>query len=57
VQEALGPYGALFSHWQGPTETALYLYGPSAEQIRELVAPAIAPLPLAQLSRIEIIPA
>src|SRR5690606_18390738 len=35
---ALGDAGELYSYWEGPTETALYYYGPSAARMRELVS-------------------
>jgi hypothetical protein len=50
--EALGPDGDMYSYWEGPTETALYLYGPSAEVIEEKVAPVLASEPSAALTRV-----
>jgi hypothetical protein len=49
----LGQAGEMYSNWRGPTETALYYYGPSAARMRELVAGVLATHPLAQLSRVE----
>jgi hypothetical protein len=53
LDASLGDAGELYSHWRGPTETALYYYGPSAARMRELVAGVLATHPLAQLSRVE----
>ena len=44
--------GSVVSYWQGPTETALYLYGPSASRMRELISDVLATHPLAQRSRL-----
>ncbi|WP_432834889.1 hypothetical protein [Dactylosporangium sp. CA-092794] len=54
--DALGEEGEMQSYWEGPTETALYLYGPSAERMRTLIAPILADAPLAQLSRVVPLP-
>jgi hypothetical protein len=40
------------SWWRGATETALYLYGPSADAMRERIADVLATYPLAQRSRL-----
>lgn len=50
--EALGPDGDMYSYWEGPTETALYLYGPSAAVIEQRVAPVLAVEPSAALTRV-----
>jgi hypothetical protein len=52
LDASLGDEGEMFSHWQGPAETALYYYGPSAARMRELVAGVLAGHPLGQLSRV-----
>ncbi len=52
LDAALGDAGELYSYWEGPTETALYYYGPSAARMRELIAGIVAAHPLAQQSRI-----
>jgi hypothetical protein len=49
----LGDRGQIQGHWQGPTETALYLYGPSADQMRQLIAPLLAEYPLCARARVE----
>lgn len=52
LEDALGDHGKLESWWEGPAETALYLYGPSASQMRELISGVLASYPLAQRSRL-----
>jgi hypothetical protein len=47
----LGTEGDMQSWWQGPRETALYLYGPSAARMTELIADVLARFPLAQRCR------
>lgn len=51
----LGERGDIQGYWQGPTETALYLYGYSAEEMRELLADYMANYPLCEKARIEVI--
>jgi hypothetical protein len=48
----LGAEGDMQSWWQGPRETALYLYGPSAVRMDELIAGELARFPLAQRCRV-----
>ena len=50
--ERLGADGAMHSYWEGPRETALYLYGPSAQRMRELIADVVDSHPLACQSRL-----
>ena len=45
--------GRVLSYWQGPTETAFYLYGKSFEKMKAKLAEFIATYPLCQKSRIE----
>lgn len=52
INRLLGIRGAILGHWQGPTETALYLYGRSANEMRGLIAAKIAAYPLCQRARI-----
>jgi hypothetical protein len=52
LREALGSEGDMQSYWEGSRETALYLYGPSAIRIRELVSDVLARFPLAQSCRV-----
>jgi broad specificity phosphatase PhoE len=49
----LGDDGELGGDWNGPTETALYIYGRSYQSIRDKIAPFIAEYPLCQKARIE----
>jgi hypothetical protein len=50
--ERLGAEGDMQSYWQGPRETALYLYGASAARMDELTASVLARFPLAQRCRV-----
>lgn len=52
LDRSLGDAGERLSHWSGPSETALYYYGPSATAMRELVTGVLADHPLGQLSRV-----
>ncbi|MET7425022.1 hypothetical protein [Dactylosporangium sp. NPDC005555] len=54
--EALGDEGAMQSYWEGPRETALYLYGPSAAHMGELIAGVLAQSPLARRCRVVPLP-
>ncbi|MBM2618372.1 hypothetical protein JIG36_22685 [Actinoplanes sp. LDG1-06] len=54
--ESLAAEGDMQSYWQGPTETALYLYGPSAARIRDLTAGVLARFPLADRCRVVDLP-
>lgn len=51
-EELLDGEGEPRGHWQGPTETAIYLYGRSAARMRELIADFLASYPLCQGSRV-----
>jgi hypothetical protein len=44
--------GAVHSHWQGPTETALYVYGSSFETMRTAIAPLLGSYPLCERARV-----
>ena len=44
--------GAVHSHWQGPTETALYVYGPSYEGMRAALWDFLASYPLCAKARV-----
>jgi hypothetical protein len=52
INRLLGDRGAIQGHWQGPTETALYLYGESAEEMRRLISAYMAEYPLCQRARV-----
>jgi len=45
-------HGEFQSHWQGPTETGLYLYGDEAERMKTLIAPFLATYPLCRGARV-----
>jgi hypothetical protein len=52
INRRLGERGAIQGHWQGPTETALYLYGCSADEMRDLISGYMAEYPLCQRARV-----
>jgi len=51
-ERLLGRFGHYVSHWQGPEETALYLYGPSYAEMERAIAPALEACPLCQKARL-----
>lgn len=53
MNELMGEAGTMYSHWQGPKDTALYFYGASFEKMRQAVAGFVAEYPLCQKCRIE----
>lgn len=52
LEAAMGDGGELRGSWQGPRETALYLYGRDAEQLFSLVEPVLRAYPLSQNARV-----
>jgi hypothetical protein len=52
INRLLGNRGTIQGHWQGPTETALYLYGDSAAEMRDVIAGYLAEYPLCQRARV-----
>ena len=52
IERLLDECGEIYSYWQGPTETALYLYGNSFKEMHEKVSGFLATYPLCQKSRI-----
>lgn len=50
--ELLGDAGTMQGHWQGPTETALYYYGPSFAEMSARIAPYVASYPLLERARL-----
>jgi len=52
LSKRLAGHGSFQSHWQGPTETALYLYGDDAELMKKLIADYMATYPLCKGARI-----
>jgi hypothetical protein len=56
VHGSLGADGRMQSYWQGPRETALYLYGSSAAHMSDLIADALDRFPLAERCRVVELP-
>jgi hypothetical protein len=52
INRLLGDRGAIQGHWQGPTETALYLYGHSADEMRDIISGYMGEYPLCQRARV-----
>jgi len=52
IVERIDGHGEVCSWWQGPSETALYLYGASFETLRERIAELVATYPLCQGARV-----
>ena len=48
----LGELGSVHSHWQGPRETALYVYGESATAMQTALDTFLATYPLCQRARV-----
>jgi hypothetical protein len=48
----LGDGGRIHSHWEGPAETALYLYGESFDVMKGAIADFVDTYPLCQRARI-----
>lgn len=49
----LAPDARIYSYWQGPRETALYMYGPSFTGMRAKLAGFLASYPLCERARVE----
>ncbi|MCF7749298.1 hypothetical protein KQ945_00970 [Bacillus subtilis subsp. subtilis] len=52
IVERIEGVGEICSWWQGPTETALYLYGASFETLNARIAELVATYPLCQGARV-----
>lgn len=52
IEQAIAGKARLMSHWEGPTETALYIYGDSFAEIAAILAPIIADSPECEKSRL-----
>jgi hypothetical protein len=52
IDEILGPDGEVRSSWDGPRDTALYVYGPSAAQMFQRLEPVLLQDPQCQNARI-----
>ena len=48
----LSGIGSVHSHWQGPTETALYVYGRTAVEMRAALQPFLDSYPLCERARV-----
>ena len=58
LDRLLRGHGSVESHWQGPTETALYIYGDSLCVMKPLVAEFLSTYPLCRGARVvELTPA
>ncbi len=51
-ERLLDGVGAVHSYWEGPTETALYLYGTSFESMRDALAGFLESYPLCEKARV-----
>ena len=51
-ERLLGSNGRVLSHWQGPTETALYMYGASFQSMKDALSSFIESYPLCDKCRI-----
>jgi hypothetical protein len=52
LEKRIAPKGKIRGYWQGPTETALYLYGESASAMRTQIADFLGTYPLCKGARI-----
>ena len=52
IDKRLSGHGAIEAHWQGPTETALYVYGDSIATMQPLIADFMASYPLCRGARV-----
>ena len=55
IDRLLGKRGGVQGHWQGPTETALYLYGYSVDEMTTQIKPLMDEYPLCEKARFETI--
>ncbi|WP_141456288.1 hypothetical protein [Pseudoxanthomonas sp. z9] len=55
IERLMDGIGSIQSYWEGPTETALYLYGDSIDAMRERIASFMAAYPLCERARYEVI--
>jgi len=55
INDLLGERGQIQGYWNGPEETALYLYGYSVAEMRELIAAVMSTNPLCEKARFETI--
>ncbi|MCL2828569.1 MAG: hypothetical protein FWD99_07535 [Oscillospiraceae bacterium] len=53
INELLAQSGRMYSHWEGPQDTALYFYGASFSEMKKKMEPFLAEYPLCQTCRVE----
>ena len=53
INELLTGTGMMYSHWQGPEDSALYFYGSSFIEMKEKMEPFLSEYPLCQNCRVE----
>jgi len=53
IQQLVNGVGSIYGCWNGREESALYLYGPSFEAMKERLANYVQTLPLSQKARLE----
>lgn len=56
INELLEGFGGYQSYWQGPTETALYVYGSSQAKMRKALRGFLADYPLCEKARLVDLP-
>ena len=52
VNRLLEGIGSVHSHWEGPSETALYMYGSSYKSMKIAIDPFLATYPLCEKARV-----
>ena len=53
TNELLSDSGSMYSHWEGPKESAIYYYGTSFDEMKAKIEPFLSEYPLCQKCRIE----
>ncbi|MBS1700478.1 MAG: hypothetical protein JST12_02365 [Armatimonadetes bacterium] len=53
LDQCVDGMGMVFSYWEGPTETALYLYGRTFGEMKSAIQEFVSEYPLCQQCRIE----
>ena len=53
LNDAVDGFGVLQAFWEGPDWTAVYVYGPSAQALVDIITPLVADHPLAQGHRLD----
>lgn len=52
LTSALGALGSIRSYWEGPNETALYMYGTSFDAMKDAIGPFLGSYPLCDRARV-----